>query len=133
MMLGAQRAVLVPFRFPVFAMNLRKGSYLAAPRIKVRAGSTRECFAITQSAKPSLIEADFQSGFKSFPLFLWWRVWLSDELSTFVIGTRPYGCLYGVNLRKGSYLAAQAQGPFPTDVNIERSWLGLARTVVCVM
>ena len=26
MMLGAQRAVLVPFRFPVFDMNLRMGS-----------------------------------------------------------------------------------------------------------
>jgi len=30
MMLGAQRAVLVPFRFPVFGMNLWMGSYLAA-------------------------------------------------------------------------------------------------------
>ena len=30
MMLGAQRAVLVPFRFPAFGVNLRKGSYLAA-------------------------------------------------------------------------------------------------------
>ena len=30
MMLGAQRAVLVPFRFPVFGMNLRKESYIAA-------------------------------------------------------------------------------------------------------
>ena len=30
MMLGAQRAVLVPFRFPVYGVNLRMGPYLAA-------------------------------------------------------------------------------------------------------
>jgi hypothetical protein len=30
MMLGAQRAILVPFHFLVFGVNLRKGSYLAA-------------------------------------------------------------------------------------------------------
>ena len=40
----------------------------------------------------------------------------------------PVRLLFSVNLQKGSYLAAQAQGPFPLDVNIKRSRLGPART-----
>jgi len=38
--------------------------------------------------------------------------------------------VFGVKLWKGSYLAAQAQGPFPSDVNFERSCLGPARTIL---
>ena len=38
----------------------------------VRAGSIHERCAINQSAKPALVEAEFHSVFKSFPLFLGW-------------------------------------------------------------
>ncbi len=97
------------------------------------AGSVHELNNFNKSVKPALIETkSFYSGFKEYLLFLRWGVWLCYGTLVYVIGTRPYRCLHGVNLQKGSYLAAQAQGSFPGDVNIERSCLGHTHTsLIC--
>ena len=83
MMLGAQRAVLVPFRFPAFGVNL--------PMIRIRAGSGQERLNNVQSAKPALLESQVIGGLSGILWFLRWWVLLGQGILAFVIWTRPYG------------------------------------------